>query len=192
MGINATGLFASINNGPHVAATLTVETEQIDVTPMSKTKPDLRWEYADPSGHFHAFDRDGELPSLISRSRDTDCDGSCGGVCDGEGYTITEYFCVICDAPVEPVWITTPSVFREFIPGRTSWTVEVEARVTDEKVSVRLVSGAPLDEFEAFGMAARGAFRAEGGPDGMRVWTTLHGMTPLGYRKVDRAMAPSS
>lgn len=188
---NHTTMLASINNEPAVHATLSIETEQIDITTRSKTSPDLQWEYVDPTGHFHAFDRDGELPTLIPRSRDADCDGSCGGVCGGEGYTITEYFCAICDAAVEPVWVTT-TTFREFMQGQTYWTVEVEARIPGERVSVRLTSGAPLYEFQAFGIAARGPIRAEGGPDGVRVWTTLHGVSPLGYRKVRTPSASAS
>lgn len=186
--MNMATMLASINDGPRVPASLEVGTEQIDITTATKTKPDTAWEYVDPSGHFHAFDKDGELPTLTSRSRHVDCDGSCGGACGDEGYETTYYFCSICDAPVEPVWITTLSVFREFMPGRTYWTVEVEQQITDDRVSVRLAAG----DVEYFGVAKRGPGRAESGPDGVRAWTTLHGMSALGNRRTRTQAATAS
>lgn len=177
-------MLASINGGPGVPAILNIETEQIDVTTTTKTKPDMKWEHTDPSGHFHAFDKNGELPTLKSHSEHVACPGVHTSPVfdddDCEGYDELVYECVICGATVEPVWITTPSVCREFMPGRTYWTVEVEQQVTEEWVSVRLTSG----EIDMFGVARRGAARAEGGPDGMRVWRTLCGEGALGDRWV--------
>jgi hypothetical protein len=174
---------AFINAGPGVPGTLNVETEQIDITTATETKPDATWEYIDPAGHFHAFDRTGELPTLTSRSEHVACSGvhtypifdeeNC------EGYEVMVYECAICGAKVEPAWITTPTIFRKFMPGRTCWTVEVEQPVTEDRVSVRLVVG----ETEMFGIAARGGVRAEGDRNGERVWTTLHGASALGNRQ---------
>lgn len=184
---NVTAL-ASINNGPGVPATLTVEQEQIEVRSLTATRPDLRWEYVDQAGHFHAYDKDGKLPTLETRFEQLPCPGGCDDP-GCEGYTVTHYHCAICGEEVEPGRVPDPLTF---VPGRTSWTVEVEARVTDERVSVRLTTGAPLDPFEAFGVAARGNIRAEGGSGGVRVWTTLHGVTPLGYRQVGGVAAARS
>ncbi|HEX5542455.1 MAG TPA: hypothetical protein VFX60_12990, partial [Micromonospora sp.] len=63
--------------------------------------------------------------------------------------------------------------------GRMDWTVEVEQHVTEKKVSVRI----DMDGQTFFGVAVRGNSRGEGGPDGTRSWTTLHGVSPLGERK---------
>lgn len=169
---------ASINNGPEVPATLTIDTEMIDVTMSTKTEPDMRWEYVDPFDHFHAYDKDGKLPTLVTRTEYRDCNG-CGDE-ECEGYDVTVYDCAICGAPVEPATITTAPVDREYRPGRTSWTVEVEQHITEERVSVVLTAGGRT----LFGIAAAsGNYRAEGGPAGMRVWTKLYGVSPLGQRK---------
>lgn len=56
----------------------------------------------------------------------------------------------------------------------------MEHRVTDDRVSVRLTGG----EIDMFGIARRGGSRAEGGPDGVRTWTTLHGEGAIGNRWV--------
>lgn len=171
---------ASINSGPSVLAELTIEREQIEVRSMTATKPDMRWTYIDQRGHFHAYANDGELPTLITRIEQVPCPGGCDDP-GCEGYTITHYHCTICDEEIEPKRL--PDTDAKFIPGPTSWTVEVEQDVTEERVSIRLSTGAANDPVEVFGIAARGAMRAEGGSSGVRVWTTLHGMSPLGQRK---------
>jgi len=185
-------LTASIDNGPPFPATLTVETEQIEIQSMLATKPDKNWEHVDHAGHFHAYDDHGKLPTLETRVEQVPCSGECGNW-DCDGYTVTHYHCLICGEEVEPKRL--PDSGPKFIPGPTRWTVEVEewrtgagaARsapaATDGRVSVRLVH----DGGEAFGVAARGAVRAEGGRNGVRVWTTYHGVTPLGYREKSRA-----
>lgn len=118
---------------------LRVEVEQIDVTMASKTEPDQRWEYTDPLGHYHAFTEKFELPTLTARTEHVDCaDPDCA--CGMEGYEITVYDCRICGAPVEPGTITTSPIGREYMPGRMTWSVEVEGEYpTGDLVSVRVV-----------------------------------------------------
>lgn len=64
--------------------------------------PDPAWAFTDAAGHFHAYDSDGKLPTLTRVLNHVDCDGSCGGVCDGAGYSRTEYQCPLCDEYVVP------------------------------------------------------------------------------------------
>lgn len=182
-----------INDGPEIAGDLTIDTEQIDVTVMTKSKPDMAWEHVDTHGHFHAYDKDGELPTLESRSIHVDC--ACerdeydpeGWDCDG--YDETIYVCTICEETVEPKVITWSPIGREYMPGRKTWTVTVDANLErDDKVSVRIVSGAPADEVVLFGVAtvvAVGHTRQFGdGPVERTV--QLVGVGPLGERRVKR------
>lgn len=64
--------------------------------------PDATWTFIDASGHFHAYDSDGKLPTLNSRRVIKDCDGTCGDLCGGDGFSDTVYECPLCEAPVEP------------------------------------------------------------------------------------------
>lgn len=64
--------------------------------------PDPAWVFTDGAGHFHAYDSDGRLPTLGRVLTHIDCDGSCGGVCDGDGYSRTEYQCPLCYEYVVP------------------------------------------------------------------------------------------
>ena len=63
--------------------------------------PDQAWTFTDAAGHFHAYDADGKLPSLRHLLIKVDCDGSCGGLCDGE-YDKRVHQCLMCDELVEP------------------------------------------------------------------------------------------
>lgn len=64
--------------------------------------PDPAWTFTDAAGHFHAYDSDGKLPTLNMVATHLDCDGTCGGVCDGDGYSRTDYQCLLCDEFVVP------------------------------------------------------------------------------------------
>jgi hypothetical protein len=64
--------------------------------------PDPAWTFTDSAGHFHAYDSDGKLPTLSAVLTHVDCDGSCGGICDGDGYSRTERQCPLCDEYVVP------------------------------------------------------------------------------------------
>lgn len=95
----------TINNGAPLPASLTIDQDVEMVRSDRATKPDPSWSYIDDSGHFHAYTQGGETPTLDRRAEHVDCDGSCGGVCEGEGYTIDRYYCQICSQHVEPRFI---------------------------------------------------------------------------------------
>jgi hypothetical protein len=124
----------SINGAPDVPCAFNIEIAQIEVTSFGHSEPDMTWQILDAVGHFHAFDHDGELPTLAKRSTWTayaepDEDG-------GTGYDTTTYHCVICDAQVEPVWKYISHSHREFAPGRTDYRITVEAALPDGQFSV--------------------------------------------------------
>lgn len=107
---------------------LVVEAETMDVTPSSVTKPDMKWTLTDARGHFHAFstDEDYPLPTLERETReraifDTDED-------EPDIWEESFYVCRLCGQEIEPRWITSPAVWRELIPTRKSWRVEVSSR----------------------------------------------------------------
>lgn len=171
MAVMSPALGASIDNGPAIPAELTVETEQIDVTPSVETKPDPKWTYTDPAGHFHAWTDSGELPTLTTRTEHVPCgDDDC---C--EGYDEPYYVCAICGVEVEPGTITTTPSSRRYEPGRKSWTVKVQGHVTAERVSVRIAA----EDRTVFGIATP----VDVDPSGTGARTTLVGVSPLGYRK---------
>lgn len=65
--------------------------------------PDPSWSFVDGEGHFHACDsNNGEFITLNAENRRVPCDGSCNGVCGGEGYDHTFYTCKICAEEIEP------------------------------------------------------------------------------------------
>lgn len=64
-------------------------------------KPSTLWRHTDEHGHEHRW-VDGELPTLTATTRHVECDGSCGGVCEGEGYDVTVWHCSACGDEVEP------------------------------------------------------------------------------------------
>lgn len=74
------------------------------VRSATAVKPDIDWAYTDGHGHTHRW-HDGTLPTLVASNLQVDCDGSCGGVCGGEGYTTTQYHCVECEGLVEPGYV---------------------------------------------------------------------------------------
>lgn len=183
---SSTTALASINGSPNLPASLTIETEQITIESCTATRPDLRWERVDRAGHFHAYSSDGTLPTLEARDEQMPCPGGCDDPgCDG--YTVTHYQCVICGEEIEPERV--PDSGPKTFPGPTFWTVEVEQRATAQiepsgvMVSIRVSH----DGQEMFGAATRGEWQAmSGGPAGVRLRTTYHGVTPLGRRKAAR------
>lgn len=77
--------------------------------------PDTTWTHTDSNGHLHAYwlptgdrkrpgrdDGDPQTPTLMASSRHVECDGSCGGVCDGEGYYEPVWHCIACGDEVTP------------------------------------------------------------------------------------------
>ncbi len=128
-----------LNEGTPMRGTLKVWQERIDVS-TSGPKPDPLWTFVDAAGHFHARSGDG-YPTLRSKSVNQPCDGSCGGICQGEGYSTTEWSCVLCSEQVHPGAI--PGPHYESMPGRYDWTAELEGEATAELE--RLMMAGPGD-----------------------------------------------
>lgn len=123
------GLEIFINETGPYRGTLSVETPRIDVTMAGNTyKPDPEWTHVDKAGHFHAFAGDRSLPTLERYEKHRNCDGSCGGICESEGWTETRRRCRICRKRVKPGYvIDVPGGTPQSIPGPSSWCVLVEA-----------------------------------------------------------------
>jgi hypothetical protein len=95
----------SIDGGPLLECELATEREVEYVRSLHAVKPDTQWAFVDSQGHQHQFAEGRALPTLTPQSEHVPCDGSCGGVCEGEGYHITVYTCSLCGDVVEPSWV---------------------------------------------------------------------------------------
>jgi hypothetical protein len=163
-----------INNGPPLYGVLDVQ-QDVRWESSALPRPNPRWQYTDANGHYHAHAEDDRerYPTLEAVVEQAACDGSCGGVCDGEGYSVTRYFCLICREEILPGTLSGP--YRFPVPGLKSWTVEVADAVREERVSVRIeASGVVLFGVAGYGQITRDA-------NGSR--TVLQGISPLGRRK---------
>lgn len=137
------GLTATINSSGPFPATLTVHQNTINVN-SDLPEPDPRWEHVDTNGHYHAYSGEdtNHYPTLTVRTEHVDCDGSCRGLCDGEGYTHDRYHCRICNEEIKPG--AMPGPHRHDIPGLKEWSVQVEGYTPDnlatmgDSVSVKL------------------------------------------------------
>lgn len=138
-------------------------------------KPDPEWEFVDDTGHFHAFAEGGKLPTLQSERVAMPCDGSCGGVCEGEGYTVLRWTCRICGQEVEPGYAPDEKARGMGVPIVTSKKAQVKVVSTKpigerrREVSLRVRVG---DE-ELFGVGLIGGVNASGGPTGVRFETEV-------------------
>lgn len=178
-----------VDNRDAVKGALEMGVDEVDVTTLGATKPNLAWEHVDPAGHFHAWDREGTLPTLDRHTQHVGCDmpTSCGQGDDEEGdcpgYNRTFYVCKIC-AEVEPIRI--PDVDRKFLPGRSWWNATVETLEPLEYgtlVSVVLTAGDGAARY--FGVAQVGASTTTfqvGDLPGL-ITTNLHGTGPLGRKR---------
>lgn len=169
----------TIDNGAPLPGTLTIEQHYETIRSNIATKPDQRWEHIDTHGHFHAHDNEDKLPTLIARRRHIDCDGSCGGVCGGEGYDITDWFCAICNEQVEPGRVDDHGPHS--IPTRKDWRIKVEsdAPITGNRVTVRFDLG---NGVVMFGVAAIGSFEMTVSDGRSEAVTQLYSASPLGKR----------
>lgn len=170
--------------GPY-RGTLRVETDRIDVTMAGNSyKPDPEWTHVDKAGHFHAFAGDRSLPTLERYEKHLNCDGSCGGVCEGEGWTETRYRCRACGKRVKPGYVVdVPGGTPRTIPGRTSWgvTVETVEPPPTGTVSVRCGS-AGLAGRDWFGLAEGRVSQITSSSSGQTYTYDLSGVTELGRR----------
>lgn len=177
-----------INEGAPLQGRLKVTQERIDISTNSP-KSDRTWTFVDGAGHFHAWS-DGEYPTLVRKYEHRDCDGSCGGVCDGEGFDVTVYTCMLCREVVVPGVVPGPHF--KTMPGMFDWSALLEGDSTDdlERLAGTLGSSVML-RFEAthpepwlfFGPAVIGDTTITGGfGDRPRVSLSLYAAGKLGDR----------
>lgn len=178
--MSPTGQFkgnATIDGVSAIRATLSVHQETVDVS-TNLPQPDPRWTFVDEAGHFHARSADGTLPTLNDRVEHRDCDGACGGVCEGDGYDVTVYLCRICGVRVSPG--TVPGPHYATTPGLSSWEIRAVVAVPPQpgaEVSVRFDTqgGGCL-----FGVGIVHRLDVEGGGPRPRITVELAGTGPLG------------
>lgn len=126
--MTALSFLAHVDNLGPFPAKLEVTQETVDVSTLGGARvPDLAWETRDESGHYHAWTKDGDLPTLgrtvtSAPCRTQDC-------IDGEdepcyGMEAIAYSCLICHAEIEPAYKLAPPS-PEFIPGRQYWEASV-------------------------------------------------------------------
>jgi hypothetical protein len=126
----------SINSSEFYPAGVRFSSNVQHIISEDAVKPDPAWERTDSNGHFHAFaegsrdgapmlGRDRETPTLTRYSVHVECDGSCGGVCEGEGYDEPRWKCAICGDEVEPRFIADQEARTTGIPVVTSRSVTV-------------------------------------------------------------------
>ena len=175
---------AYIDNGGPVACELRLDHE-VHVERFSGSRPNSKWTYVDRQGHYHACSDDEQAlyPTLYTRSEENVCNHqTCG--CDDDydcsGNTVRTWrACQICDEEIEPGQMEAEC--RVTIPGRTSWTAEVQVPVWGpDRVSLRMVLA---DGRELFGTATIGDCTMQGTADGTTGHTTLLGESDLGRRK---------
>ena len=129
-----------VNGKPVERATFEITREMVDVTTLPGRKPDPKWAHIDKAGHYHAFNMNGELPTLDARYADVRTFG------DYEAEDVfVGWFCAICGEYVEPRYIPDGrGSFVESAPGRQMWGGEFWLPVVNgilssgTRVSIRL------------------------------------------------------
>lgn len=166
----------------------TLHREQLWETIHSKgPRWDPQWRHVDKAGHPHTYGPKGSTPTLDVRREQQPCDGTCGGICEGEGYGVTVFTCPRCGEQIEPGLIPGPHVVT--IPKWTEWRLEVEGRVGGvEKDGV--ITFTPGDsarhaiDFSSpdgcwIGTVVADASSASGDRNGVRWTTVVHGISEL-------------
>lgn len=92
------------------ATTLSVREDVERVRVAGAVKPRPGWVGVDAAGHEHRWVKvPGSPHEHVSDAdrveRHVPCDGSCGGVCEGEGYTVRVWVCRRCNSDVEPGYV---------------------------------------------------------------------------------------
>jgi hypothetical protein len=144
----------------------------------------MDWEVVDEHGHWHTFDDDGELPTLVEEILPVPCDGSCGGLRGCEGYDMAVYYCQACGIQIEPRFVPDEVARGDGVPvpGLQEWTAVVEGedpiRPTDIWPSRRIQVATRGVNPMRFGVGLVGDL--ETGQDGWKA--TILGIGPLGKR----------
>lgn len=127
---------------------------------------DLTWEYTDSYGHYHARSTSSSTPypTLLAESVRMDCDGGCGGICEGKGYSTTVYTCLVCGELVEPGIVAGPHHFA--VPGPADWSVDAQyvlpSRPTRAVLPLRLLRPGDWATVQTREPGADGVWRVSG------------------------------
>lgn len=142
-----TPVTVSIGGGEFIGARLTVITPVEYVRVRDAVRPDLTWSETDDAGHVHRFAPAGtDIPTAVGRSRPVPCDGSCGGVCGGEGYAVTVWHCRECDAVINPRWLPDELAREVGVPivGPRDWIIDVPDGADGEALGLMSVNDAGI------------------------------------------------
>lgn len=177
-----------INDQPATEGTLTVERDVVLIY-GDHLRPDQGWTFVDAASHFHAYDQEGKTPTLVGRLRHIPCDGTCGGVCGGEGYAVTDKHCRICDEVIRPATVQDSTPIP--VTGPSRWSVRVvhgrgAPYPVGHRVTVRLMDAA--SEVQAFGIAEGGGLEAFYADGRVTHSCTLLGVGELGRKGVRHAV----
>jgi hypothetical protein len=135
-----TDVTVSINGAEPVPAVFTVTPLMIDASSFTASKPDMRWEFTDAAGHYHAYDHSGELPTIVRREEFVRVERHADDEDDwDDGYTVTHIECALCGASVAPERV--PDDPHRMIPGRTDYRLTLHTPIPDGKFSVRVEAG---------------------------------------------------
>lgn len=181
---------ASINGGEPVPVQFEIQVERIDVSTMTASKPDMSWEFRDAAGHYHAYDHQGELPTVVRREevirvdRDDALDEGAEAVhLDDDdlewmedAYTVTHIECALCGEEVDPKRLAVDP--HKVIPGRTSYTLTLHGPIPAGRFSVVVTTGDRV----FFGFAEGRLIGI--GHDGTRPFETYEAWcAPMSWRK---------
>ncbi len=146
---NGRGPALIVNGQLTERATFEITREMIEMTTLPGREPDHTWFKLDANGHYHAFNKEGELPTLDARYADVRTFG------DMEAEDVfVGWFCAICGEMVEPKYKPiTPSGFTSPAPGRISWGGEFWLPATDAILSSGTQVSIRVPEFRRFGIA---------------------------------------
>lgn len=162
---------------------LEVVQESVGVTSLTASKPNLAWTFRDAAGHFHAFAKDGSLPTLATSSIH---DPGCIGNCEDLDYEFQcgvrhPYVCRVCGEEIKPE--RTPDPGPHYMPGRKSWSVLVYGVDLEfgQEVSITAEDSA-TGRVWAFGVAKVGPRNVRSNGATLQTETLLYGQGELGNR----------
>lgn len=103
------------------------ETIRFEQTPMI---PDTRW-VGTGDDHEHTWEVPDAGPAVVTGAtrvmRHVPCDGSCGGVCGGEGYHVPVWVCDTTGDDLDPGYVPDPRGREWQILRSETFTIDVQA-----------------------------------------------------------------
>lgn len=161
--LTSKAITVSINGGELRPCDLRVEREMINVSTLTASRPDMSWTFVDAQGHFHAYDHEGNLPTIVYRREQIEpeaeetTDEPQGNDedtwdeydDDDEGYTVTHIECGLCGEEIEPKRLADNP--HKVIPGRTEFTLTIRGDVPPGRFSVLVDT--PTQVFFGFGQS---------------------------------------